>query len=217
VNQFFVTLPRNLLGCFRGRFILWHLIAIALTVVCVLSGFDWSYFCAMRELVARHWWQPALPAGMFLPVIAPVTLVVGGYLGSDRRMTWLGWAVGQAALVGWAISSGYKFFTGRAHPDRKAGDDITHDFLFGFDRGGVFWGWPSSHTTVAFAMAVTVVMLLPKRRLLKWLALAYAFYIGICVSMTIHWFSDFAAGAMIGSVVGVVVGRSFRPRDPAGF
>jgi membrane-associated phospholipid phosphatase len=27
--------------------------------------------------------------------------------------------------------------------------------------------------------------------------------------MTIHWFSDFLAGAIIGTVVGVVVGKSF--------
>jgi hypothetical protein len=26
-------------------------------------------------------------------------------------------------------------------------------FRFGFWRGGVCWGWPSSHTTIAFAMA----------------------------------------------------------------
>jgi membrane-associated phospholipid phosphatase len=42
-----------------------------------------------------------------------------------------------------------------------------------------------------------------------WLALAYAGYIGLGVSMTIHWFSDFAAGAILGAVIGVVVGKAF--------
>ncbi|HTV62754.1 MAG TPA: hypothetical protein VMH30_09320, partial [Verrucomicrobiae bacterium] len=45
----------------------------------------------------------------------------------------------------------------------------------------------------------------------KWLCIAailYACYIGIGVSMTIHWFSDFAAGAIIGMVVGTTVGKS---------
>jgi membrane-associated phospholipid phosphatase len=215
LNNFFSTLPHNLLGCFKGRFIFCHLAAIVLTIVCVLSGSDWFYFRAMRGLVALHWWQPALWGGMFLPVLVPATFIISGSIGSHKRMSWLGWAIGQAALLGWMISSVYKCFTGRAHPEHKVGEDISQVFKFGFDRGGVFWGWPSSHTTVAFAMAVTVVMLFPKRPLLKWLALAYAFYIGICVSMTIHWFSDFAAGAMIGSVVGVVVGRSFRPQSPS--
>jgi membrane-associated phospholipid phosphatase len=76
-------------------------------------------------------------------------------------------------------------------------------------RGGVFWGWPSSHTTIAFAMAVTVFTLYPKQRWLGWVAILYAGYVGLGVSMTIHWFSDFAAGAIIGSVIGAVVGKSF--------
>ena len=36
-------------------------------------------------------------------------------------------------------------------------------------------------------------------------------YIGLGVSMTIHWFSDFAAGAILGTIIGLVVGRSFSP------
>ena len=38
--------------------------------------------------------------------------------------------------------------------------------------------------------------------------LAYAFYVGIGVSATIHWFSEFAAGGIFGTLVGVVVGKS---------
>jgi membrane-associated phospholipid phosphatase len=89
------------------------------------------------------------------------------------------------------------------------GADMSHIFQFGFLRGGVFWGWPSSHTTIAFAMAVTILMLLPKQRWVGCVAMAYAFYVGIGVSMTIHWFSDFAAGAIIGSAIGPWWGRAF--------
>jgi len=39
--------------------------------------------------------------------------------------------------------------------------------------------------------------------------ITYALYIGLGVSMTIHWFSDFLAGAIIGSAIGAVVGKSF--------
>ncbi|MCX6925306.1 MAG: phosphatase PAP2 family protein, partial [Verrucomicrobia bacterium] len=104
---------------------------------------------------------------------------------------------------------GYKALTGRLHPARVLGPDISHMFRFGFLRGGVFWGWPSSHTTIAFAMAATVFTLFPKQRWLGCVAIAYALYIGVGVSTTIHWFSDFAAGAIIGTVIGTVVGRSF--------
>jgi membrane-associated phospholipid phosphatase len=79
----------------------------------------------------------------------------------------------------------------------------------------MFWGWPSSHTTIAFAMAATVFTLFPKQRWLGWLAMAYAFYIGLGVSMTIHWCSDFMAGAILGTVIGTVVGKSFFQVEPA--
>jgi membrane-associated phospholipid phosphatase len=31
--------------------------------------------------------------------------------------------------------------------------------------------------------------------------------------MTIHWFSDFVAGAIIGTVIGIVVGKTFKTRN----
>jgi membrane-associated phospholipid phosphatase len=211
VKQFFATLPRNIIGCFKGRMILWHVLAILLTVILVTSGFDWFYFRSTREVVAHRWWFPALPTGMFLPVLLPLTLIVCGFIISHPKMSRVGWAIGQAAFIGWFISSAYKFFTGRGHPAHVVGEDISRVFRFGFYRGGVFWGWPSSHTTVAFAMAVAMFMLFPKHRLARLIAIAYACYIGLSVSMTIHWFSDFVAGAIIGSVTGTVVGKSFAP------
>ena len=96
MKQFLATLLRNLIGCFQGWIIVWHLVAILLTVILVLSGFDWRYYLATRDSALR-----------------------------------------------------------------------------------------------------------------AWVAILYAFYVGIGVSMTIHWFSDFAAGAIIGSVIGAVVGKCF--------
>jgi len=68
--------------------------------------------------------------------------------------------------------------------------DISRSFQFGFLRHGIFWGWPSSHTTIAFSIAVTLFVLYPKNLAVRILALLFAFYIGIGVSMSIHWFSD---------------------------
>jgi hypothetical protein len=58
-------------------------------------------------------------------------------------------------------------------------------------------------------MALTIFMLTPKQRWVGCVAIIYALYVGLGVSVTIHWFSDFVAGAIIGSVIGAVVGRSF--------
>jgi len=38
----------------------------------------------------------------------------------------------------------------------------------------------------------------------------YALYIGIGVSLSIHWFSEFVAGAIIGTVIGVTVGKFYK-------
>jgi membrane-associated phospholipid phosphatase len=194
--------------------ILWHVVLIALTLLFVLSGFDWFYFNATRSPLLWDLMIPSAPLGALVPLMLPLVLILSGFITSRARMSQTGWAIGQAELIGSLVSSTYKAFTGRVHPEHIAGVDLSHDFRFGFLRGGVFWGWPSSHTTIAFAMAAMVFTLFPKQRWLGGLALAYALYIGLGVSMTIHWFSDFAAGAILGCVIGVVVGKQFALSDP---
>jgi len=209
MKQFLVTVPRNLIGCFKGRRIIWHIIAILLTFILVTSGFDWRYFLATRNPALRSWMFSAVGLGALLPLALPLFLLTVGFIIENARTILAGWAVGQAALLGSLVSSAYKAVTGRAHPSHSVGTDLSHVFHFGFLRGGVFWGWPSSHTTIAFAMAVTVFTLCPKQRWLGFVAILYAFYVGMGVSMTIHWFSDFVAGAIIGSVIGAAVGKGY--------
>ena len=81
-----------------------------------------------------------------------------------------------------------------------------------FLRGGIFWGCPSSHTAVAFAMTFALFTFFHESKKLKYYALIYAFYIGLGISMSIHWFSDFAAGSILGAVTGVAVGQSLKTR-----
>jgi membrane-associated phospholipid phosphatase len=213
MKVFLSTLPRNLINCFRGRMLAWHLIAIALTFLLVASGFDWRYFLATRAPTLRSWMFPAVIIGGLLPIALPLFLLALGSLAGSARTRLVGWAVGQAELIGAIVAAAYKAITGRAHPSHTVGPDLSHNFRFGLLRGGVFWGWPSSHTTIAFAMAVTIFTLFPKQRWLGYVALAYALYVGIGVSMTIHWFSDFCAGAIFGTVIGAVVGKSFLDRE----
>jgi len=209
MKQFLVTVPRNLVGCFKGWKLVWHIIAVLLTFILVMSGFDWRWFLATRNPALRSWMWPSIIIGGLLPIYLPLLLFAFGFLAKNTRTILTGWAIAQAELLGALIVVAYKAFTGRAHPVHNVGADISHVFHFGWLRGGVFWGWPSSHTTIAFAMALTVFTLYPKQRWLGCLAILYALYIGVGVSMTIHWFSDFVAGAIIGAVIGLVVGKSF--------
>lgn len=215
MKQFFTTLPRNLLDCFKGRQLIWHGVAILLTCLLVTSGLDWRYFAATRAPALRSWMFPAVHIGGLLPIVLPITLIVLGALFRDRQTGLVGWAVGQAEVLGAMVAAAYKALTGRAHPTHSMGADLTHIFRFGILRGGVFWGWPSSHTTIAFAMALTVFTLFPKQRWVGVLAIGYALYVGVGVSMTIHWFSDFIAGAIFGSLIGIIVGKSFLLSQPA--
>ena len=208
MKQFLKTLPRNLIGCFKGPRIIWHAIAALLTLIIVTSGLDWRFFVSTRDPTLRSCMFPSVVIGGLLPIALPLILFALGGFRKGNAIATAGWAIGQAELIGALVAAAYKSVTGRAHPAHGVGADISHVFRFGFLRGGVFWGWPSSHTTIAFAMAVTILTLFPKRRWLGCLAIAYAFYVGIGVSMTIHWFSDFLAGMIIGTVIGNVVGKS---------
>ena len=143
---------------------------------------------------------------MFLPL----GLIVWGLMRKNKTREIVGWALLQATILGSLISSTYKAFTGRIQPNlSNTLIDSSHGFQIGFWEHGIFWGWPSSHTTIAFAMVMAFVTLFPGSRKVRVLAPAYAFYIGIGISTNIHWFSEFFAGAIIGTVIGVVVGKSF--------
>jgi membrane-associated phospholipid phosphatase len=214
MKQFFLTLPLNFIRCFKGRMLIWHLVAIILTLILVTSGFDWFYFCSTRNYTLLLCMWPAVIIGMLVPLYLSLGLLLLGKLLQNAATIRTGWATGQAALMGWFMASLYKAFTGRYHLPRNLDVDTSHMFRFGFLRGGIFWGWPSSHTCTAFAMAFTVFTLFPQQRRLRVAAIAYAFYIGIGVSMTIHWFSDFVAGAIIGTVIGVTIGKSFSNPAP---
>ena len=206
-------MPKNIIRCFKGYNLLWHFLAIALTYIIVTSDFDWYYFISSQRSILHTLFSAAIELGMILPIVVPLVLLAIGGLRKDFKIKNTAFALGQAAILGLAISAFYKAFTGRIPPPYFVGHgtlvDTSHGFRLGFLRGGMFWGWPSSHTTIAFAMAVVLWKLYPKNKLSGCAAMFYAFYVGVGVSISIHWFSEFVAGAIIGSLIGAVVGKSF--------
>ena len=203
------TLPQNVISCFKARMLIWHLLAVLLTLLLVTTGLDWRYFLATRSPILWAWMFPAAPVGALVPVVLPLLLLALGSLAGNARMRLAGWAIAQSEIIGGLIAAGYKAISGRVHPEFAVSDDLSHVFRFGLLRGGVFWGWPSSHTTIAFAMAAMVFTGFPKHKWWGVTAVAYAFYVGAGVSMTIHWLSDAVAGAIFGTVAGAVVRSRF--------
>jgi membrane-associated phospholipid phosphatase len=210
-RDFLFTLPRNILRSFWRRNLLWHILAICATLFIVSSGFDWMYFEATRPFAGYLF--SAVIWGWRVPIVFPIVLYVVGYVWKNERAIYSAYSTAQADIIGLLISSFYKAFTGRPSPRHSASTliDTSREFHFGFLKGGVFFGWPSSHTTVSFAMAAVIWTLYPSK-VVRCVALLYALYIGAGVSMTIHWFSDFIAGAIIGTVIGITVGNVFKER-----
>lgn len=64
----------------------------------------------------------------------------------------------------------------------------------------------------AFAMAAAVRTIYPSSKVIRYVGLLYSLYIGVCVSITTHWFSYFVAGSIIGTVIGMTVGNVFKDR-----
>ncbi len=212
-KNFLRGLPTNFLQVFAQRYLQWHVLAIVLTAVCVLSGFDWWYFEQTRGSLMLSLTLPAAIIGWYIPIIVPVGLYVWGEVRKCAADIIAATAVAQAGIIGYLVSILYKTFTGRQQPEfytYTSSLDVSKDFNFGILEHGVFWGWPSSHVAVAFAMVTALVMMYPQNTWVRYLAPLYAVYIWFGVSISIHWFSDALAGAIFGTLVGIVVARSFR-------
>lgn len=201
----------NLVKIFAWPNVLWHLLAIAITYFCVASGFDWYYFTVTRDISYEWVWLPAGLLGSLLPLAIPISLYAVGRLRQNLQILNTAFALGQAVLLGFFISTTYKVFTGRIPPNLYNDFlNISHGFRFGFLEGGIFWGWPSSHATIAFAMVITLLILYSKNRKIKYLGLLYATYISFGASIGFHWFSEVISGIIIGTLIGTVVGKSFK-------
>ncbi len=212
VQGLFYKFWQNFLACFSGVNLLWHALAIALTYVIVTSGFDWKYHQLLGHGLIFNLFFPAAIFGFLVPVVVPAVLLIKGQ--RNPKILNTAFALIQGEFLGWLISACYKAVTGRVHPELFVSQtaDISRVFHFGFMRGGIFWGWPSSHTAVAFAGSFVILALYRESRLMKILAVLYAIYIGLGVSISIHWFSDFVAGAIMGTIIGITVGKSFKKR-----
>lgn len=213
MSGIFQNFFKNAANIFRSRNLPWHFLAIGLTYALVVSGFDWRFFLATRNSVLQTFFWPAVELGAFIPLFGiPVFYILSVFKRNEHAIA-TAYALAQAALLGLLTSDLYKVFTGRPGPPgfltQDFATDISHVFRFGILRGGIFFGWPSSHTTIAFAMVITLIYLFRNNKLIKFFSIAYALYIGIGVSLTIHWFSDFVAGTIFGILIGIIVGKSF--------
>jgi membrane-associated phospholipid phosphatase len=212
VTKLFYKMGNNFLGSFTYNYGL-NYVASGLTTVALVSSnldYQWYQYTYTNKWIYNAGYS-AYYVGEILPIAIPLSIYLNGRFTQNTDMQVTGLAIGQAAMMGFGISLMIKSFTGRVAPSPLTdSDNLLGDFRFGFLRGGVNDGWPSSHTTTAFAMAGSLIALYPANTAIKIGALVYASYIAIGVSTNVHWASDVVAGALIGYAVGTTVGKSFR-------
>jgi membrane-associated phospholipid phosphatase len=212
ITDVFYRMDKNMIGSFTYNYGLNYIVGSAATYGLVESGADWKW----HENSVEHAWisntgRVSVITGPIVSVALPLGLYLYGRSENDTRLQITGLALGQAAIDAAMITSVLKAFTGRVGPQHKSQtSDYSKEFRFGFLRGGIYQGWPSSHTATAFSMATAFMELYPDNAAIKICGLTYASLIGLGVSTNIHWLSDAVAGALIGYVIGTTVGISYR-------
>ena len=206
MNDLFTSVARVFAASFSGYALVTQMMAIVVTAAMVFSGVDWYWYEATRS---PHLLGVVIFAGLsgfLVPVFVPAGLLMFGSFRNDAWYRALGQALLKSEIVALLISAIYKAGTGRLQPNLANGIDISHAFQFGILKHGIFWGWPSSHTIVAFAGAATFALVMHR----KWVrvpAILYACAIGFGASIGFHWLSDVVAGALMGSAVAFVAHR----------
>jgi membrane-associated phospholipid phosphatase len=196
------------------------------TWLMIESGVDWEWNrLAVHNKAMAYAGSPAGVIGILVPIGLPLGMYFYGKSKRNSEFQITALALGQAAMQGLLVSSAIKAFTGRRSPEifdriisgEMNAEDFSRDFAWGFMKRGVFYGWPSGHTMVAFAMAAVLAELYPYKTGLKIGAYSYATLIGLGMSVFGHWASDSVAGALIGLSVGKSVGSSYKSmRDDPG-
>lgn len=204
-------LPQRFLAVYRGGNIFYHVAAAVLTYALVVSGFDWYFYEATRSPYLYPLIRAAGIGGFFVPVLVPLGMYIAGKMRKNASLTKAAALSAQAVIIAWVVSSLYKVFTGRIEPEflsQTSFVDGSRNFNFGILEHGIFWGWPSSHTTTACALAAALIVCYGGNKVVKILAFLLAVIVAVGAAVGFHWFSDVVAGVIIGTLVGVVVARA---------
>ena len=216
--KIFGNLGNNILNSFKGDNLYLHLAGVASTFLIVNSKTDYyveNFFNKHEQYgnIAR----PVIRMAMYFPFVVSGTLYAYGRLGHDNQAVGASFAVLQSSLIAFLYNSLLKAVTGRPHPDWRNSSDmeaLSKKFRFGFMRGGIFWGWPSGHTSSTMAVVSALTNFYPNKTWLKIAGYSYVAYMIFAVSSLnrggMHWFSDAIAGAFMSFAIGSTVGKYYR-------
>lgn len=216
----FSNIGNNIRDIFSGSNLYLHLAGVSSTVLIAATNTDYyvnKFFNEHKELGAVA--SPITRIGFYLPFVVGGSLYAYGKLKPDDETLGASFAVIQSSLIALAYNSMLKAITGRPHPDPDNTNDmesLSKTFRFGFLRGGVFWGWPSGHTSSTMAVVSSLTSYYPNNSWLK--AAGYSLVAYMIYGVTsvhggrMHWFSDAVAAAFMSYAIGSTVGRFYRSK-----
>ncbi len=167
-----------------------QLVALDRAVMQAAGDLRWAPATAFFVL-ASAWW-----------VKGPLFVLAGLVRDVRDRMLPITAAVIAAAFAaGDAASGAIKEAVDRPRPPLD--DPARVDALIALPASSSF---PSGHATTSFAAAMAVAVLMPR---LRWPALALATLVALSrVYLGVHFALDVIAGALIGTLIGVVIARA---------
>ena len=208
----------NIVNSFKGDNLYLHLAGVASTFILVTSNTDYEvhkffneheqYSNAARPVI--HW-------ATYFPFAVGGSLYAYGKLKHDDEAMGASFAVFQSSLIALSYNSFLKAITGRPNPNWRNNQDmeeLSKTFRFGFMRGGIFWGWPSGHTSSTMAVVSALTNFYPDKTWLKIAGYVYVGYMIFAVSSlgrgSMHWFSDAVAAAFMSYAIGSTTGKFYR-------
>jgi membrane-associated phospholipid phosphatase len=182
------------------------------------SGLDWKYNrWAYNHLGIAYGGLCALYTGFAMPAITPVAFYLFGRHFKNVKLQITAMALTQTLMLTLGIQSVFKMATGREKPGivntiGHTRNDGKEDYSgqFNWFNMNFMDGWPSGHTANAFSAAATIATIYDDNIWVQLGAYTYATFIGLGVSVNVHWASEVWAGALIGYAIGKVVGISFK-------
>jgi membrane-associated phospholipid phosphatase len=166
----------------------------------------------------------ALTVGGGMPIVVPAALYLTGLAAGESELASAGSAAIQAVVVQFVAVNALKWLSDRAGPfpngdpkRRRFTSGLFRDSLraddFDFNPFDLHGGlrWPSGHTASNVALVSALYGFYPDQLWIALVGYPYALAVGIgMVEGDYHWLSDVVAGALIGHIIGWVIGKQMR-------